>query len=209
MDSAVLKNANLLKYWKIVRGETRTSLTPTEVLSMGINCTCFEVLPNGYNGFHWTDALIDITYKGNNYISFPDLVDGSIPSITEEKGVSNNSVNFKVSNVSNSAYQLAYQGYLKDAKVNIIMIILNPFDNSILYSQLLYSGFIDYIQADADPINKTNVMTVYLNSIYKKLDRQPPLMAANSVYQSIYKGDAFMSLLGQVNSDQIWRYKKK
>nr|DAO81317.1 MAG TPA: minor tail protein [Caudoviricetes sp.] len=208
MDSSVLTNAQLLQYWKIVRGQTRTSLTTIEVLSIGINVTCFEVLPTGESGFYWTDALNDVSLNGHVYTSFPDIVDGSLPSVTEEKGVSNDSVNFKVSNVNDSVRALALGGYFKNAKINMTMVLLNPFNNIPLYSQLLFSGFIDYVQASADPIQKTNEMTLYINSIYKKLDVQPPLMAANSVYQSYYPGDEAMQLLGQVNSNQIWKYKK-
>lgn len=208
MDSSVLTNAQLLQYWKIVRGQTRTSLTTIEVLSIGINVTCFEVLPTGESGFYWTDALNDVSLNGHIYTSFPDIVDGSLPSVTEEKGVSNDSVNFKVSNVNDSVRALALGGYFKNAKINMTMVLLNPFNNIPLYSQLLFSGFIDYVQASADPIQKTNEMTLYINSIYKKLDVQPPLMAANSVYQSYYPGDEAMQLLGQVNSNQIWKYKK-
>lgn len=208
MDSSVLTNAQLLQYWKIVRGQTRTSLTTIEVLSIGINVTCFEVLPTGESGFYWTDALNDVSLNGHVYTSFPDIVDGSLPSVTEEKGVSNDSVNLKVSNVNDSVRALALGGYFKNAKINMTMVLLNPFNNIPLYSQLLFSGFIDYVQASADPIQKTNEMTLYINSIYKKLDVQPPLMAANSVYQSYYPGDTAMQLLGQVNSNQIWKYKK-
>ena len=209
MDSSVLTNANLLKYWNIVRGGNRTSLTVMEVMSLGVHCTCFEVLPKDTNGFHWTDALSDVLLNGNSYISFPDIVDGSIPSVTEEKGISNDSVNMKVSNVNDSVRALALGGFFKDAKINITLVILNPFDSTVLYSQLMFSGFIDYVTAQADPIKKTNEMTLYINSIYRKLDRQPPLIAANSVYQSLYPNDAYFSLLGQVNQDQIWRYQKK
>ena len=208
MDSSVLTNANLLKYWNMVRGGNKTSLSVLEVMSIGINVMCFEVLPKGESGFYWTDALNDVSLKGHVYTSFPDIVDGSLPSVTEEKGISNDSVNMKVSNVNDSVRALALGGYFKDAKISMTMVLLNPFDNTPLYSQLMFSGFIDYVQASADPIQKTNEMTLYINSIYRKLDRQPPLMAANSVYQSYYPGDEAMSLLGQVNNDQIWKYQK-
>jgi len=178
-----------------------------EVMSLGVHVTCFDVLPKGTNGFHWTDSLIDIDLDGNKYISFPDIITGSLPSFTEEKGISNDSINFKVSNVNQSTRALAFGGFLKDAQMNITLVILNPYDSTVLYSMRMFSGFIDYVQAVADPNQKNNEMTIYVNSVYKKLDRQPPLIAANSVYQSLYKGDEYFSLLGQVNQDQIWRYK--
>jgi hypothetical protein len=208
MDNSVLTNPNLLKYWNLVRRQSRTSLSVMEVMSIGINCMCFEVLPKGENGYYWTDALNDVSFNGHSYISFPDIVTGSLPDITEEKGVSNDSLNFKLSNVNDLVRAQALGGYFKDAKISMTMVLLNPFNNTVLYSQLLFSGFIDYVQAQADPIKKTNDMTIYINSIYKKLDRQPPLMGANSVYQSYYPGDQAMSLLGQVNNDQIWKYQK-
>jgi hypothetical protein len=63
--------------------------------------------------------------------------------------------------------------------MNITLAILNPFDSTVLYSMLMFSGFIDYIQAVAEPNDMKNEMTVYINSVYKKLDRQPPMIAAN------------------------------
>jgi len=207
MDENILTNTQLLKYWNLVRGGNKTRLTVMEVMSLGVHVTCFDVLPKGTNGFHWTDSLIDIDLDGNKYISFPDIITGSLPSFTEEKGISNDSINFKVSNVNQSVRALAIGGFLKDAQMNISLVILNPYDSTVLYSMLMFSGFIDYVQAVADPNQKINEMTVYVNSVYKKLDRQPPLIAANSVYQSLYKGDEYFSLLGQVNQDQIWRYK--
>lgn len=207
MDENILTNTQLLKYWNLVRGGNKTRLTIMEVMSLGVHVTCFDVLPKGTNGFHWTDSLIDIDLDGNKYISFPDIITGSLPSFTEEKGISNDSINFKVSNVNQSTRALALGGFLKDAQMNITLVILNPYDSTVLYSMLMFSGFIDYVQAVADPNQKNNEMTIYVNSVYKKLDRQPPLIAANSVYQSLYKGDEYFSLLGQVNQDQIWRYK--
>lgn len=207
MDENVLTNKQLLRYWNLVRGGNKQRLTVMEVMSLGVHVTCFDVLPKGLNGFHWTDSLIDIDLDGNKYISFPDIITGSLPSFTEEKGISNDSINFKVSNVNQSVRALVFGGKFKDAQMNITLVILNPYDSTVLYSMRMFSGFIDYVQAVADPNQKNNEMTIYVNSVYKKLDRQPPLIAANSVYQSLYKGDEYFSLLGQVNQDQIWRYK--
>lgn len=207
MDDSVLTNPQLLQYYALVRGVTKSRLTLMEVMSLGVNVTCFDVLPVGTNGFHWTDSLIDISLDGNQYISFPDIISGSLPSYSEAKGISNDAVNFKVSNVNTSVRALALGGFLKNAKMNIKLVILNPYDSTVLYSMLMFSGFIDYVQATADPNVPTNEMTIYVNSVYKKLDRQPSLIAANSVYQSIYSGDAYFSLLGQVNQNQDWKYK--
>jgi len=209
MDEYILTNPQLLKYWNLVRGGNKTRLSVMEVMSLGVHVRCFDVLPKGSNSFYWTDGLTNIEIEGNNYISFPDIIQDSLPSFTEEKGISNDAINFKVSNVTSSVRQLALGGFLKDAQVNIRLVILNPYDSRMLYSMLLFSGFIDYVQAVADPNYKTNEMTVHVNSVYKKLDRQPPTIAANSVYQSYYPTDEYFSLLGQVNSDQIWRYKDK
>lgn len=208
MDDNILTNPELLRYWKLMKGNEKTRLSITDVMSMGVHITCFDVLPNGSSPFFWTDGLIDVVINGNTYTSFPDIVQDSLPSFSEEKGISNDSINFKISNVNASVRQLALGGFLKDAKMNIRLAILNPFDSTVIYSMLMFSGFIDYCQAVADPNSKTNEMTVYVNSVYKKLDRQAPVIAANSVYQSYYKGDEYFSLLGQVNQSQTWRYRK-
>lgn len=71
MDESILTNATLLKYWKLVRGTTKTRLSVMDVMSLGVHVTCFDVLPKGTNGFHWTDSLIDIDLNGNQYIVFP------------------------------------------------------------------------------------------------------------------------------------------
>lgn len=207
MDDTILTNPQLLKYWNLVRGGNKSKLSITDVMSLGVHVRCFDVLPKGSSAFYWTDALTDVGINGNNYISFPDIIQDSLPSFQEEKGISNDSVNFKVSNVTSSVRQLALGGFLKDAQVNIRLAILNPYDSTVLYSMLMFTGFIDYCTAIASPNDKTNEMTIYVNSVYKKLDRQPPTIAANSVYQSYYPTDEYFSLLGQVNQDQIWRYK--
>lgn len=207
MDDIILTNPQLLKYWNLVRGGNKNKLSITEVMSLGVHVRCFDVIPKGSSAFYWTDALTDVAINGNNYISFPDIVQDSLPSFQEEKGISNDSINFKVSNVTSSVRQLALGGFLKDAQVNIRLAILNPYDSTALYSMLMFTGFIDYSTAIASPNDKTNEMTIYVNSVYKKLDRQPPTIAANSVYQSYYPTDEYFSLLGQVNQDQIWRYK--
>ena len=206
MQESTFTNANLLKWWNLTRGGNKIRLSIMEVMSLGVTVTCFDVLPKGTNGFHWTDGLIDINLDGNQYISFPDIVSGSLPTYNEGKGISNDAINMKISNVQDSVRALALGGFLKDAKMNIKLVVLNPYDSTVIESSLMFSGFIDYVQSITDPNAPSNEMTVYVNSVYKKLDRQPALLAANSVYQSIYMGDAYFSLLGQVNN-QDWRFK--
>ncbi|WP_052979464.1 hypothetical protein, partial [Shigella sonnei] len=179
----------------------------TDVWKYRGKSTCFDVLPKGTNGFHWTDSLIDIDLDGYKYISFPDIISGSLPSYSEQKGMSNDAINFKISNVNASVRALALGGFLKDAQMNIKLVILNPYDSTVIDSMLMFTGFIDYVQAVTDPNQKQNEMTIYVNSVYKKLDRQPALIAANSVYQSYYRNDEYFSLLGQVNQNQNWKYK--
>lgn len=207
MNDDILSNPNLIKYWNLVRGGNKTKLTITELMSLGVHVICFDMIPKSSSAFYWTDGLNDIILNGNTYVSFPEIIQDSLPSFNEAKGISNDSINFKVSNVNRAVRQLALGGFLKDAKVNIRLTILNPYDSTVLTSMLMFSGFIDYCQAVASPNDKKNEMTIYINSVYKKLDRQPPLIAANSVYQSYYSGDEYFSLLGQVNQDQTWRYK--
>lgn len=204
----LLTNPDLLQYWNLTRGGNKTKLTITELMSLGVHCRAIDVFPkNGIPPIFWTDGFVDLIINGTQYTSFPDLISDSFPSFTETKEINNNSINFKVSNVNDSTRTLALGGAFREAKVNIYLVILNPSDNSVLNSTLMFSGFIDYIQAEADPNAAKNEMSVYLNSVYKKLDLQPRTIAANSVYQSYYPGDEYFSLLGQVNANQSWRYK--
>ncbi|MFA4102736.1 DUF2163 domain-containing protein [Serratia nevei] len=204
----LLTNPELLKYWNLTRGGNKTKLTITELMSLGVHCKAIDVFPkNSIPPIFWTDGFVDLNINGTQYASFPDLISDSFPSFTETKEINNNSITFKVSNVNDSTRTLALGGAFREAKVNIYLVILNPADNSVLNTTLMFSGFIDYIQAEADPNNPKNEMTVNLNSVYKKLDLQPRTIAANSVYQSYYPGDEYFSLLGQVNANQSWRYK--
>ncbi|HIE0608169.1 TPA: DUF2163 domain-containing protein [Serratia marcescens] len=204
----LLTNPDLLQYWNLTRGGNKTKLTITELMSLGVHCRAIDVFPkNEIPPIFWTDGFVDLNINGTQYTSFPDLISDSFPSFTETKEINNNSINFKVSNVNDSTRTLALGGAFREAKVNIYLVILNPADNSVLNSTLMFSGFIDYIQAEADPNSAKNEMSVYLNSVYKKLDLQPRTIAANSVYQSYYPGDEYFSLLGQVNANQSWRYK--
>jgi len=204
----LLTNPDLLQYWNLTRGGNKTKLTINELMSLGVHCRAIDMFPkNGIPPIFWTDGFVDLNINGTQYTSFPDLISDSFPSFTETKEINNNSINFKVSNVNDSTRTLALGGAFREAKVNIYLVILNPADNSVLNSTLMFSGFIDYIQAEADPNAAKNEMSVYLNSVYKKLDLQPRTIAANSVYQSYYPGDEYFSLLGQVNANQSWRYK--
>lgn len=204
----LLTNPELLQYWNLTRGGNKTKLTITELMSLGVHCRAIDVFPkNEIPPIFWTDGFVDLNINGTQYTSFPDSISDSFPSFTETKEINNNSINFKVSNVNDSTRTLALGGAFREAKVNIYLVILNPADNSVLNSTLMFSGFIDYIQAEADPNAAKNEMSVYLNSVYKKLDLQPRTIAANSVYQSYYPGDEYFSLLGQVNANQSWRYK--
>jgi len=207
MNDSIFTNPELLRYWKLVRGTTKTRLSVTDLFSIGVHVICFDVLPKGSQGFYWTDGLMDVTLNGNRYISFPDIITGSVPSFSETKGINNDNINFKVSNVNQSVRALALGGFLKEAEMNITLVILNPWDSTVIDSTLMFTGFIDYVQASANPNEKVNEMVIYVNSVYKKLDRQAPLLAANGVYQSIYMGDEYFSLLGEVNQDQTWRFK--
>ncbi|WP_439069246.1 DUF2163 domain-containing protein [Serratia nevei] len=204
----LLTNPELLKYWNLTRGGNKTKLTITQLMSLGVHCKAIDVFPkNSIPPIFWTDGFVDLNINGTQYTSFPDLISDSFPSFTETKEINNNSISFKVSNVNDSTRTLALGGALREAKVNIYLVILNPADNTVLNTTLMFSGFIDFIQAEADPNNPKNEMTVNLNSVYKKLDLQPRTIAANSVYQSYYPGDEYFSLLGQVNANQSWRYK--
>ncbi|WP_213712546.1 DUF2163 domain-containing protein [Cedecea lapagei] len=206
MKDSVLTNTNLLKYWELLRGEVKTRLTITEVMSLGIHVTCFDVLTKSMGALYWTDGFADIEVNGNRYTSFPDVIADTIPAINEEKGINNNAVTFKVSNVNPSIRNLALAGSLKDSKINIRLAILNPLDGSVLDSMLMFSGFFDYCKAETSPNDEVNEITVNVNSVYKKIDLQPRTIAANSVYQSYWPGDAYFSLLGQVNQNQTWTY---
>lgn len=207
MDS-ILSNPDLLKYWKLIRGETKTKLTIAELMSISIHVTAFEVLPRTMNAIYWTDGFTPITMDGKTYQPFPDLVQDSLPAFAEEKGMGNDTIDFTISNVDNATRIAAMSGQLDNAKVNILLVILNPFTSDVLYNQLIFSGFVENFECTVNPFSEVNKMKVTVNSIYQRLDRTPKTLAANSVYQSYYPGDAIMSLLGQVNKeDQVWRYK--
>lgn len=203
----LLTNPNLLKYWNLTRGGKRTSLTIQEVMSLGQHVTCFDVFPTGSNSIHWTDAFKNLNLNSVVYQSFPDVVQDSLPSFNEGKGISNEAVSFKVSNIDNSVQMLALSNGLANAKVNIIMVVLDPYTTDPIYQQLMFTGYIDYCQATADPNSGVTELTININSVFKKLDVQTRTIAADSVYQSYYPGDAFMSLLGQVNQSQQWKMK--
>nr|WP_085842346.1 DUF2163 domain-containing protein [Klebsiella pneumoniae] len=205
----LLTNPNLIKYFNLVKGENKTKLTITDVMMLGQHVSCFDLFPVNQSAIHWTDAFKAITLGGVPYQSAPDIIQDSLPSFSEEKGISNNSLSFKVSNIDNSIQMMALSGQLFKAKVNIYMVVLDPYTTEPIYSSLMFTGYIDYCEAKADPMQAITEMTININSIYQKLDVQSRTIASNSVYQSYYPGDEFMSLLGQVNkADQEWRMKK-
>lgn len=208
MDDSILTNPQLIKYWELLRGEKVTRLSVADVMSMGVHVTIFEVYPRKSDAIYWNDGFTQLELNGVVYQSFPDLVQDSLPSFSEEKGISNDSINFTISNVDNATRIMAMSGQLDKAQLNIGLIILNPYDSTPIYQQRMFTGFIENFQCTVNPFSEINEMKVTVNSVYKRLDLSPKTLAANSVYQSYYPNDAIMSLLGQVNKeDQVWRYK--
>lgn len=212
MNSAIFTNAALLSYYNMTHGTTLTVLNLAQLMSMGVHVKCVDVYPQqgtGVNAIHLTDGYIDIVAGGINYTSFPDFINDSFPTFTEQKDISNDSIAFKVSNVNSSFRVLALGGAFKSAQVNVYLTILSPADNSVLVHDLIYAGYIDYFESVSNNTadNITNELTVNLNSVWKKLDVQTKTSAANSVHQSTHPGDAYFSLLGIVNANQVWKYK--
>ena len=208
MDDSILTNPQLIKYWELLRGEKVTRLSVTDVMSMGVHVTIFELYPRKSGAIYWNDGFTQLELNGVQYQSFPDLVQDSLPSFSEEKGISNDSIDFTISNVDNATRIMAMSGQLDKAQLNIGLVILNPYDSTPIYQQRMFTGFIENFACTVNPFSEINEMKVTVNSVYKRLDLSPKTLAANSVYQSYYPDDAIMSLLGQVNKeDQVWRYK--
>jgi len=212
MNSGIFTNTALLQYYNLTRGQNKTVLSLADVMSLGVQVKCVDVYPqanSGVNAIHLTDGYVDIVANGINYTTFPDFINDSFPTFTEQKDISNDSINFKISNVTKSFRTLALGGALRQAQVNIYLTILSPADNSVLVHDLMFSGYIDYFESVSNNSSDglQNQLTVNLNSVWKKLDVQMKTTAANSVHQSTHPGDTYFSLLGIVNSGQTWKYK--
>ncbi|HBW1044605.1 TPA: DUF2163 domain-containing protein [Klebsiella aerogenes] len=202
-----LTNPDIIAYYNERYGTDKTELSFPDLFGINVVVFCYDLFPDGMSGFHWTDSLIDLDVDGYRYTSFPFIIGDSLKSVTEEKGINNNQLSLKISNVNTSVRSLALSNAFRNAQFNIKLAIMNPQMATIIGTILIYSGYVDYFQSVTDPIQGKNELTVYLNSVYQKLDIQPSLIAANSAYQSYYPGDEFFSLLGQVNQNQIWKYK--
>lgn len=205
-------NPDLIEYYNLTRGTTKTELTLAEVISIGCTVKCVDVYPasgSPAGALHLTDGFVDITANGIIYTSFPDFVNDSFPSFTEQNQITNDAINFKVSNIDPSFRVLAIGGAFKNAMVNLYLSILNPADSTVIEHDLMFSGYIDYFQtvANNQDGNEKNETTCNVNSIWKKLDVQLRTLAANSVHQSTHKGDNYFSLLGITNGSQFWNYK--
>lgn len=208
MNDSILTNPDLLKYWNLLRGETKTKLTITDLMSMAVHVTCFDLLPRSVSAIYWTDGFAPVQLNGAVYQPFPDLIQDSLPTFSEEKGISNDAIDFTVSNVDNATRIMAMSGQLDKAKFIVTLVILNPYTSAPLYQQRMFTGYIENFECTVNPFSEINEMKVTVNSVYQSLSRTPKTLAANSVYQSIYPGDEIMSLLGQVNkADQVWRFK--
>lgn len=212
MNSAVFTNQALLDFYNIKRGIDKAVLSVSDVVSLGVIVKCVDVYPvagSPAGQLHLTDAFTDVIANSITYTSFPDFINDSFPSFTEQKDISNDSINFKISNIDPSFRVLANYGAFRKAKVNIYLTIISPADNSVIDHDLMFSGYVDYFQCtvnnQSDSI--TNEITVNLNSIWNKLDVQMRTLAANSVHQSTHPGDEYFSLLGIIHAEQQWKYK--
>ncbi|HFS3094757.1 TPA: DUF2163 domain-containing protein, partial [Escherichia coli] len=106
----ILSNKDLVDYFNLCRGTSKTKLTVTDLFSIGVHVRCFDVLPVAIEPIFFNDGLIDLNIAGKNYVAFPDLVTDSLPSFSEEKQIANTSVTFIVSNVNQSMFILAMGG---------------------------------------------------------------------------------------------------
>jgi hypothetical protein len=211
MNSAIFTNPELLKYWNLTRGGNKNQLSVSELMQLGVTVKCVDIYPvqgAGVQALHLNDGYIDLNINGNLYTSFPDFINDSFGSFSEQKDIINDSLAFKVSNVSQSFQALALSGNLKNAQVNLLLTILNPANGTVLDNSLMFSGYIDYFESVSNNDDIKNELTVYVNSIWKKLDVQQRTLAANSAHQSTHKNDEYFSLLGKINSQQTWKYKK-
>lgn len=55
MDESILSNPSLLKYWNETRGGNKTRLSVMDVLSIGVHCMCYEILPVSISPIRWCD----------------------------------------------------------------------------------------------------------------------------------------------------------
>lgn len=212
MNSVVFTNQALLDFYNLKRGTNKSVLSVSDVVSLGVIVKCVDVYPvagSPAGQLHLTDAFTDVIANSITYTSFPDFINDSFPSFTEQKDISNDSINFKISNIDPSFRVLANSGAFRKAKVNVYLTIISPADNTVIDHDLMFSGYVDYFEStvnnQADSI--TNEITVNLNSIWNKLDVQMRTLAANSVHQSTHPGDEYFSLLGIIHAEQQWKYK--
>ena len=205
IPSNVLTNADLVAYWNLTRGDSKTVLTEKELYQCGVMVKLIDILPASGSNIYLTDAIADQNYNGINYKSVPDFLDSSFANYVEKNQINNNGTSLKVSNVSQDYLSMALRGLWNDAKVNIWMGIVNPATGGILYA-------IDYFSSDFNNTagNTTNETTVNLNSLWKTLDQTQRLLSSTSVHQSLHTGDKFFDLIGILNSsEQFWKSSKK
>ncbi|MGC0844656.1 DUF2163 domain-containing protein [Pantoea agglomerans] len=212
MNSAVFTNAALLQFYNLKRGTNKTVLNLSDVVSMGVTVKCVDIYPvagSPAGQLHLTDAFTDVQANGINYVSFPDFVNNNFPTFNEQKDIQNESISFKISNINPSFRVLANSGAFRKARVNIYLTILSPADNTVIEHDLMFSGYIDFFETEANNQSGSvnNDITVNLNSIWNKLDVQMRTLAANSVHQSTNPGDEYFSLLGIIHAEQQWKYK--
>ncbi|EOC1337942.1 DUF2163 domain-containing protein [Enterobacter ludwigii] len=208
----VLNNPELVNYWNLTRGDSKTILTEKELYQCGVMVKLIDILPPTGSNIYLTDSLADQNFNGIAYKSVPDFLDSSFANYVEKTQINNNGTSLKVSNVSQDYLSMALRGLWNDAKVNIWMSIVNPATGSILYAYRMFSGYIDYFSSDFNNAvgNTTNETTVNLSSMWKKLDQTQRLLSSTSVHQSMHTGDKFFDLIGILNSsEQFWKSSKK
>ncbi|EMV4035054.1 DUF2163 domain-containing protein, partial [Escherichia coli] len=74
----ILSNKDLVDYFNLCRGTSKTKLTVTELLSLGIHVRCFDILPTSIDPIFFNDGLKDLSIGGKNYVSYPDLITDSL-----------------------------------------------------------------------------------------------------------------------------------
>ena len=115
IPSNVLTNADLIAYWNLTRGDSKSVLTEKELYQCGVMVKLIDILPSTGSNIYLTDAIADQNYNGISYKSVPDFLDSTFANYVEKNQINNNGTSLKVSNVSQDYLSMALRGLWNDA----------------------------------------------------------------------------------------------
>lgn len=205
-------NPDFLEVYNLYNGTSKTSLTVSEVQSIGYAYNIVKIQLK-QDTLYLTDCGYDILYNGNLYLASGDFM--GMGAISDSKEINNKGLSVTMANIKPEFADRVTSGQFKNAPVELSICFINPNTGvpEVVYS--VFSGSVDSVQITLSPDSNgttiSNSIKAELNSIWEILASKPRAHCSDAVHRSTpgNENDMFFSRIGKWNSEEVWKSGKR